>query len=167
MQKVQKNRDKSDENGTQKVSGASKMSPAASRRRPRASKKRPGGAKLDLVVFYRLFKLTPVHRRHKAQSRNNLPVREVNWTKQHPNINFSAHLRSDLLRSNTHWCAGGHGADLKAEALCRRPPTNYNKCQKCKFKSSTTHHFAWFEASGVFKSNSACRKTFACKVWAS
>ena len=58
MQKVRKNRDKSDENGTQKASGASKMSPAASRRRPRASKKRPGDKKLDLVVFYRLFKLT-------------------------------------------------------------------------------------------------------------
>ena len=78
MQKGQKNIDKSDENGTQKASGASKMSPAASRRRPRASKKRPGGAKLDLVVFYRLFKLTPVHRRHAPGSPNNLPVREVN-----------------------------------------------------------------------------------------
>ena len=78
MQKVQKNRDKSDENGTQKASGASKMSPAASRRRPRASKKRPGGVKLDLVVFYRLFKLTKVTGRHQAGSPNNLPVREVN-----------------------------------------------------------------------------------------
>ena len=81
MQKVHKNRDKSNENGiqkaSQKASRASKMSPAASRRRPRASKKRPGGAKLDLVVFYRLFKLTQVTGRHQAESRNNLLVREV------------------------------------------------------------------------------------------
>ena len=82
MQKVHKNRDKSNENGiqkaSQKASRASKMSPAASRRRPRASKKRPGGVKLDLVVFYKLFKLTKVTGRHQAGSRNNLPVREVN-----------------------------------------------------------------------------------------
>ena len=30
--------------------------PEASRRRPRMSKKRPGGAKLDFVVFYNVFK---------------------------------------------------------------------------------------------------------------
>ena len=82
MKKVHKNRDKSDENGiqkaSQKASRASKMSPAASRRRPRASKKRPGGAKLDLVVFYRLFKLTQVMGWNALWSPNNLPVREVN-----------------------------------------------------------------------------------------
>ena len=64
--------------GVPKASRASKMSPAASRRRPRASKKRPGGAKLDLLLFYRLFKLTQVTGRHQAERRNNLPVREVN-----------------------------------------------------------------------------------------
>ena len=68
--------------GAPKASRASKMSPKCvpetSRGRPRASKKRPGGAKLDLLVFYRLFKLTQVTGRHQAESRNNLPVREVN-----------------------------------------------------------------------------------------
>ena len=90
MQKVQKNRDKSDENGTQKASGASKVSPAASRRRPRASKKRPGGEKLDLVVFYRLFKLTQVTGWNALWSPNNLPVREVNRTIIFTNTNSSA-----------------------------------------------------------------------------
>ena len=82
MQKVHKNKDRSDEKGSQKASQkasrASKMSPAASRRHPRASKKRPGGAKLDLLVFYKVFKVTPITRRNARQSPNNLPVREVN-----------------------------------------------------------------------------------------
>ena len=60
MQKVHKDKDRSDEKGSQKASQkasrASEMSPAASRRHPRASKKRPGGAKLDLLVFYKVFK---------------------------------------------------------------------------------------------------------------
>ena len=60
MQKVHKNRDKSNVKGnqkaSQKASRASKMSPAASRSHPSASKKRPGGDKLDLVVFYSVFK---------------------------------------------------------------------------------------------------------------
>ena len=52
-----------DPEGIPEASRASKMSPNASQRRPRASrrrprmsKKRPGGAKLDLVVFYNVFK---------------------------------------------------------------------------------------------------------------
>ena len=64
--------------GVQGVQNEPKCVPEGSRGRPRASKKRPGGAKLDLLVFYRLFKLTQVTRRHQAESRNNLPVREVN-----------------------------------------------------------------------------------------
>ena len=124
MKKVHKNRNKSDENGiqkaSQKASRASKMSPAASRRRPRVSKKRPGGAKLDLLVFYRVFKRP----RSLGGMRGGALITyrlgrltELNIT----NINLLCTLRSNLLRSNTHWCAGGHGADLKAKASCRRP----------------------------------------------
>ena len=41
--------------GAQGVQNEPRGIPEASRRRPRVSKKRSGGAKLDLVVFYRLF----------------------------------------------------------------------------------------------------------------
>ena len=125
MKKVHKNRDKSDENciqkASQKASGASKMSPAASRRRPRASKKRPGGAKLDLVVFYRLFKLTQVTGWNALWSPNNLPVREVNRIINIQNTNLLCELGSNLLPPNTHWCARGHGADSIAYAHSAGP----------------------------------------------
>ena len=42
--------------GVQGVQNEPKCVPEGSRGRPRASKKRPGGAKLDLVVFYNVFK---------------------------------------------------------------------------------------------------------------
>ena len=76
--------------GVQGVQNEPKGVPEASRRRPRMSKKRSGGAKLDLVVFYKLFKLTQVTRRHTPGSRNNLPVREVNRTIIFTNTNSSA-----------------------------------------------------------------------------
>ena len=126
MQKVHKNRGKSDENGiqkaSQKASRASKMSPAASRRRPRASKKRPGGAKLDLVVFYSVFK------RPRSPGGKSGGALITYWLGRLTELNniqtstFSAHLRSNLLPSNTHWCAGGHGADLLKVARGQSPP---------------------------------------------
>ena len=114
MQKVHKNKDRSDEKGSQKASQkasrASKMSPAASRRHPRASKKRPGGAKLDLLVFYRLFKLTQstggirpgaliTYRLGRLTELNNIQT------------STSLHILENQPRSSTHWRAGGHGAD--------------------------------------------------------
>ena len=124
-----------DPEGIPEASRASKMNPEASRRRPRMSKKRPGGAKLDLVVFYSVFKRPQSTRRHKAGSRNNLPVREVNRTIIFTNTNSSAKSTAYGANPNTHWCARGHGADLKAKASCRRPPKykkmqKYEKCQK-------------------------------------
>ena len=114
--------------GVQGVQNEPKCVPEGSRRRPRPSKKRPGGKKLDLVVFYRLFKRPQVTGRHQAGSRNNLPVREVNRTIIFTNTNSSCKIYSIRWHalSNTHWCARGHGADLKAKASCRRPP-KYNK----------------------------------------
>ena len=94
----------------------------ASQRRPRASKKRPGGAKLDLVVFYSVFKRPQSTGRHTPGSRNNLPVREVNRTIIFTNTNSSAKSTAYGTHPNTHWCARGHGADLKAKASCRRLP---------------------------------------------
>ena len=76
--------------GVRGVQNEPKCVPEAFRRRPRASKKRPGGKKLDLVVFYRLFKRPQVTGRHQAGSRNNLPVREVNRTIIFTNTNSSA-----------------------------------------------------------------------------
>ena len=95
------------------------------------SKKRPGGKKLDLVVFYRLFKRPQVTGRHQAGSRNNLPVREVNRTIIFTNTNSSAKSTAYGANPNTHWCARGHGADLKAKASCRRPQ-NIEKCKNIK-----------------------------------
>ena len=112
--------------GVQGVQNEPKCVPEASRRRPRASKKRPDGVKLDLVMFYKLFQATPGHRRHQAGSRNNLPVREVNRTIIFTNTNSSAKSTATGAKPNTHWCARGHGADLKAKASCRRPQ-KYNK----------------------------------------
>ena len=74
MKKAAKRHPKS----VQGVQNEPKCVPEGSKRHSRASRKRPGGKKLDLVVFYRLFKLTKVTGRHQAGSRNNLPVREVN-----------------------------------------------------------------------------------------
>ena len=102
--------------GIQGLQNETKCVPEASRRRPRASKKRPGGKKLDLVVFYRLFQATPGHRRHQAQSRSNLPVREVNRTIIFTNTNSSAKSTATGAKPNTLWCARGHGADLIAYA---------------------------------------------------
>ena len=113
------------------VQNEPKCVPEAPRRRPRPSKKRPGGKKLDLVVFYRLFKRPQVTRRHTPGSRNNLPVREVNRTIIFTNTNSSAKSTAYGANPNTHWCARGHGADLKAKASCRRPQ-KYKKWQKCK-----------------------------------
>ena len=107
--------------GVRGVQNEPKCVPEAFRRRPRASKKRPGGKKLDLVVFYRLFKRPQVTGRHQAGSRNNLPVREVNRTIIFTNTNSSAKSTATGIQPNTHWCARGHGADLKAKASCRRP----------------------------------------------
>ena len=112
--------------GVQGVQNEPKSVPEAPTRRPRPSKKRPGGKKLDLVVFYRLFKRPQVTGRHQAGSRNNLPVREVNRTIIFTNTNSSAKSTATGARPNTHWCARGHGADLKAKASCRRPPKIYN-----------------------------------------
>ena len=108
--------------GVQGIQNEAKCVLEASRRRPRASKKRPGGKKVDLVVFYRLFKRPQVTGRHQAGSRNNLPVREVNRTIIFTNTNSSAKSTATGTPPNTHWCARGHGADLKAKASCRRPP---------------------------------------------
>ena len=122
MQKVFKNRD--NENGiqkaSQKASRASKMSPAASRRRPRASKKRPGGAKLDLLVFYRVFKRP---RSPGGKSGGALiSYRLGRLTELNLHIyRTSLHILENQPWSYTHWRAGGHGADLKAKASCRRP----------------------------------------------
>ena len=74
--------------GVQGVQNEPKCVPEASRRRPRASKKRPDGAKLDLVVFYRLFKLTQVTGWNAPWSPNNLLVREVNRTIIFTNTNL-------------------------------------------------------------------------------
>ena len=76
--------------GVQGVQNEPKCVPEGSRRRPRQSKKRPGGKKLDLVVFYRLFKRPQVTGRHQAGSPNNLPVREVNRTIIFTNTNSCA-----------------------------------------------------------------------------
>ena len=144
--------------GVQGIQIEAKCVPEASRRRPRASKKRPGGKKLDLVVFYRLFQATPAHQRHQAQSRNNLPVREVNRTIIFTNTNSSAKSTATGARPNTHWCARGHGADLKAKASCRRPQKyrKWQKCQKCqKWKSSKTCHFRRFQPKRIADSKSA------------
>ena len=108
--------------GVQGLQNETKCVPEASRRRPRASKKRPGGKKLDLVVFYRLFKRPQVTGRHQAGSPNNLPFREVNRTIIFTNTNSSAKSTAYGTTPNTHWCARGHGADLKAKASCCRPP---------------------------------------------
>ena len=107
--------------GVRGVQNEPKCVPEAFRRRPRASKKRPGGKKLDLVVFYRLFKRPQVTRRHTPGSPNNLPVREVNRTIIFTNTNSSAKSTAYGTHPNTHWCARGHGADLKAKTSCRRP----------------------------------------------
>ena len=120
--------------GVQGLQNETKCVPEASRRRPRASKKRPGGKKLDLVVFYKLFQATPGHRRHQAQSRNNLPVREVNRTIIFTNTNLLCTITATGAHPNTHWCARWHGADLKAKASCRRLP-KYNKIKIFKSKS--------------------------------
>ena len=129
MQKVHKNRDKSNENGSQKASQkasrASKMSPAASRRRPRVSKKRPGGAKLDLVVFYSVFKRprSPGGMRSGAL----ITYRLGRLTELNLHIYpTSLHTLENRPWSYTHWCARGHGADLKAKASCRRPQNFQN-----------------------------------------
>ena len=98
--------------GVRGVQNEPKCVPEAFRRRPRASKKRPGGKKLDLVVFYRLFKRPQVTGRHQAGSRNNLPVREVNRTIIFTNTNSSAKSTAYGANPNTHWCARGHGADI-------------------------------------------------------
>ena len=107
--------------GVRGVQNEPKCVPEAFRRRPRASKKRPGGKKLDLVVFYRLFKRPQVTGRHQAGSRNNLPVREVNRTIIFTNTNSSAKSTAYGANPNTHWCARGHGADLRGQSLM--PPT--------------------------------------------
>ena len=105
--------------GVQGLQNETKSVPEASRRRPRASKKRPGGKKLDLVVFYRLFKRPQVTGRHQAGSRNNLLVREVNRTIIFTNTNSSAKSTAYGTHPNTHWCARGHGADLSAKRALR------------------------------------------------
>ena len=107
--------------GVRGVQNEPKCVPEAFRRRPRASKKRPGGKKLDLVVFYRLFKRPQVTGRHQAGSRNNLPVREVNRTIIFTNTNSSAKSTAYGANPNTHWCARGHGADLIAYAHSAGP----------------------------------------------
>ena len=66
------------------------------------------------------FQATKVTRRQKRRSPNRLPVREVNWTKS-AHIPTSLHTLENQPCPYTHWCAGGHGADLKAKASCRRP----------------------------------------------
>ena len=117
--------------GVQGVQNEPKCVPEGSRRRPRPSKKRPGGKKLDLVVFYRLFKRPQVTGRHQAGSRNNLLVREVNRTIIFTNTNLLCTITITGTPPNTHWCARGHGADLKAKASCRRPH-KYKKCKNIK-----------------------------------
>ena len=118
MQKLHKNKDRSDEKGsqkaTQKASRASKMSPAASRRRPRASKKRPGGAKLDLVVFYSVFKRPRSPGGKSGGALITYRLGRLTELKHHNN-------QPSLHTANTHWSARGHGADLKATASAADP----------------------------------------------
>ena len=92
----------------------------ASKRRPKVLKKCPGGAKLDLLVFYNVFKRPQslggmrggaliTYRLGRLTELNNIQT------------STSLHILENQPWSYTHWRAGGHGADLKAKASCRRP----------------------------------------------
>ena len=107
--------------GVQGVQNDPRGMPEASKRRPRVSKKRPGGAKLDLLVFYNVFKRPQslggmrggaliTYRLGRLTELNNIQT------------STSLHILENQPWSYTHWRAGGHGADLKAKASCRRPP---------------------------------------------
>ena len=97
--------------GVPKASRASKMSPAASRRRPRASKKRPGGAKLDLVVFYSVFKRPRSQGGMRAEALITYRLGRLTELNLHI-YPTSLHILENQPWSYTHWCARGHGADL-------------------------------------------------------
>ena len=106
--------------GVQGVQNEPKCVPEGSRGRPRASKKRPGGAKLDLVVFYSVFKRprSPGGKRGGAL----ITYRLGRLTELNLHIYpTSLHTLENQPWPYTHWRAGGHGADLKAKASCRRP----------------------------------------------
>ena len=107
--------------GVQGLQNEPKCAPEASRRRPRASKKRPGGARLDLLVFYSVFKRP----RSPGGMRSGALI--TYWLGRLTELNLhiyptSLHILENQPWSYTHWCARGHGADLKAKASCHRPP---------------------------------------------
>ena len=86
------------------------------------SKRRPGGAKRDLLMFYRVFKRprSPGGMRGGAL----ITYRLGRLTELNLHIYpTSLHILENQPCPSTHWCAGGHGADLRAKASCRRPPT--------------------------------------------
>ena len=98
--------------------------------RPRVSKKRPGGARLDLLVFYSVFKRpqsTGGIRRGAVITYRLGRLTELNNIQ----TSTSLHILENQPCSYTHWRAGGHGADLKAKASCRRPQ-NIEKCKNMK-----------------------------------
>ena len=117
--------------GVPKASRASKMSPNASQKAPEDVQERQRSvqeAQSSIYSCFIAFSGDPHPPAAWGGSPNNLPVREVNWTKHHKTPTSSAQLSSNQHSSSTHWCAGGHGADLKAKASCRRPP-KYKKMQ--------------------------------------
>ena len=129
MQKVHKNDDKFNAKGSQKASRkasrASKMSPAASRRRPRASKKRPGGAKLDLLVFYSVFKRPRSSGGMRCRA---LITYRLGRSESAQISNFSAHSRKPAL--------------LLHALVCRRA--------RCGFKGVNHASIASWDAGEAF-----------------
>ena len=105
--------------GVQGVQNEPKCVPEAPRRRPRASKKRPGGAKLDLVVFYSVFKRPRSPGGKSAGALITYRLGRLTELNLHI-YPTSLHILENQPCPNTHWCARGHGADLKAKASCRR-----------------------------------------------
>ena len=115
--------------GIQGVQNEPRGMPEASKRRPRVSKKRPGGAKLDLLVFYSVFKRPQSLGGMRGEALITYRLGRLTELNLHI-YPTSLHTLENRPCSYTHWCARGHSADLRATASAADPTRLVCHCIK-------------------------------------
>ena len=84
------------------------------------SKKRPGGARLDLLVFYSVFKRPRLPGGKSGGALITYRLGRLTELKHHK-IKLLCTFKKYGNLPNTHWSAGRHGVDLKATASAADP----------------------------------------------